>query len=304
MRYIYGDVLFVLNGIFDFALLWFIRRYAGLRGPAWRLWLAAGAGAGYALLTVFPGWWDSAVVRLLVPLPLLLIAFAPLSPAQAVRGLAFWYVGALLFGGAAFAIAYARQVLANGLGLTVPVPWWVPVAGILAGACLFRCFWQRRQSVAVGPLCEVEIYLYGAAVSLVGLVDTGNQLRDPLGDLPVVVVECDALARLLPAQLFAIYRDGQDEDLGRIGECLSGSALAPRLRVIPFTSVGRQSGLLLGFRPDLIRVRASGTTSAHTDAVVCLYRGTLAHDGTYQALLHPDLALPATDSARPVPRRG
>lgn len=304
MRYVYGDVLFALNFVFDFALLWFIRRYGGLRAPTWRLWLAAGAGAGYALLTVFPGWWGSAPVRLLAPLPLMLVAFAPLSPAQAVRGLAFWYAGALLFGGAAFAIAYARQVLANGLGLAMPVPWWIPVAGAAAGACLFRYFWQRRQSAAAGPLCEIEIGLNGATVSLVGLVDTGNQLRDPLGDLPVVVAECDALARLLPAGLLAIYRAGQDEDLGRIGECLSGSALAPRLRLIPFTSVGRQSGILLGFRPDLIRVRASGATSAHTDAVVCLYRGTLAHDGTYQALLHPDLALPPADCARPVSRRG
>lgn len=303
MRYVYGDVLFLLNVVYDFALLYFIRRYSGLRAPVWRLWLAAAAGAAYALLAVFPGWWGGATVRLLVPLVLLLIAFAPLSPAQAMRGLALWYAGALLFGGASFAIAYVRQVAANSPGLTVPVPWWVPAIGVVAGAFLFRQFWQRRQSAGVGPLCEVEIEFNGTTVSLVGLIDTGNQLRDPLGDLPVVVAECAALARLLPAELIAIYRAGQDEDLGRLGDCLSGSALAPRMRVIPFTSVGRQSGLLLGFRPDLIRVRASGTTCSHTDAVICLYRGTLTHDGSYRALLHPDLALPPTNGARSVPPR-
>ncbi|MGE5561609.1 MAG: sigma-E processing peptidase SpoIIGA [Chloroflexota bacterium] len=295
MRYVYGDILFAVNLLLDFALLWFIRRYGGFRARTWRLWLAAGAGAGYALLAVFPGWWGAAPVRLLVPVPLVLIAFAPQSLPGIVRAVALMYAGAFLYAGAALALAYCRQLLAAGPALAAPVIWWVPLLGALVGAVLFWYFWQHRNAAPAGPVCAVEISLGEATVTLRGLVDTGNQLRDPLGDLPVAVVECNAVAALLPPGLVAVYAAGHDEDFGRIGETLSGTALAPRARLVPFTSIGRQSGMLLGFRPDVIRIRAPKATCSHTGAVVCLYRGTLSHDRSYQALLHPDLARPLSE---------
>lgn len=304
MRYVYGDVLFAINIVLDFALLWFIRRYGGLHGKTWRLWLAAACGAGYALAAVYPGWWGSAPVRLLVPLPMVLTAFAPLSPPKVVRAVALMYAGAFLYGGAALAIAYCRQLLAAGPGLATPVAWWVPVSGVIAGGALFWYFWQRRQGSVNGPLCAVEITFGGASVALTGLVDTGNQLRDPLGDLPVVIAECGALAALLPGELVAAFAAGLDEDFGRVGECLSGTALAPRARLVPFTSIGRQSGMLLGFRPDSVNVTVQGTMLAHTAAVVCLYRGTLSHDHAYRALLHPDLAQPSAEIQDPGHRAG
>lgn len=296
MRYVYGDVLFAINLVLDFALLWFIRRYSGLKARTWRLWLAAALGAAYALAAVYPGWWGTAAIRLLIPLPMVLVAFAPLAPPQIVRAVALMYAGAFLYGGAALAMAYCRQLLAAGPGLVTPVAWWMPIVGAMAGGALFWYFWQRRQAAASGPVCGIEISFNGATVTLTGLVDTGNQLRDPLGDRPVVIVECTALAPILPADLVAIYSNGQDEDFGRIGECISGTDLAPRTRLVPFTSIGRQSGMLLGFRPDLIRVHAPGATLSHAGAVVCLYRGLLAHDQEYQALLHPDLVRPPAEA--------
>jgi stage II sporulation protein GA (sporulation sigma-E factor processing peptidase) len=298
MRYVYGDVLFLINLVLDFALLWFIRRYGGWRRPTWRLWLAAAFGAGYALLVVFPGPWAAWPVRLLVALPLLLIAFAPLSLPELARGVTLLYGGAFVYGGAALALTYLRQSLQTGWSLSRPVTWGLVAGGFLLGGFLFWCFWQRRSAAATtGPVCQVAIELSGRQAVLTGLVDTGNQLRDPIGDAPVLVVDYEAVAELLPAELAAVYSEGRDDDLDRIGGCLAGSSFATRVRLVPFTSIGRRNGILIGFRPDAVRVSLDGATLHHALTVVCLYGGRLSGERAYQALLHPDLIRPADRAA-------
>jgi len=59
--------------------------------------------------------------------------------------------------------------------------------------------------------------------------------------------------------------------------------------MIPFNSIGKTSGMLIGFRPDQVMV---GAKNSRQDVVIGIYNDKLTPDGRYQALLSPDL-LPA-----------
>lgn len=95
---------------------------------------------------------------------------------------------------------------------------------------------------AFGPpgrrLLPVEISGNGKHIRLTALVDTGNELRDPITAQPVLVIGCrsaQALTGLTPEQLKHPL------------ETITSSPL-PGLRLIPYRAVGSENGLLLAMR--------------------------------------------------------
>ncbi len=173
-------------------------------------------------------------------------------------------------------------------GLPVPYAWLAVAAGtvLLLGrwglAALPRNFLQGLLRV------PVRIRVQGREVALQGLVDTGNQLVDPLTGTPVVVVEYAALAHLLPRQVQEVFAQGGEVDLeGLVKTAGAGGALP--LRLIPFTTIGKRHGLLVGFRPDEIRLALGGREVRTSRVVIGIYNRCLSPCGGYRALLHPDL---------------
>ena len=49
--------------------------------------------------------------------------------------------------------------------------------------------------------CEIIIYFYNKKVKAKALLDTGNMLRDPITNFPVIIVEKDILKKVLPESI-------------------------------------------------------------------------------------------------------
>ena len=113
-----------------------------------------------------------------------------------------------------------------------------------AGGLCFLCVVGFRGKMTRQQYVPVTIDHNGMKVSLTALVDTGNTLRDPVSGMPVLVVE-DAVARQL-LQLSA-------EQVAHPVETLA-MARKPGLRLIPYSAVGQQAGLLLGIRADRVQI--------------------------------------------------
>lgn len=120
-----------------------------------------------------------------------------------------------------------------------------------------------------------------------GLVDTGNELKEPLTGRPVVVAEVAALAGLLPVALVeAVAGSTLDWDL--LEHLPDG--WTDLFRLVPFRSVGRPAGLLLAFLPDRLAVRVRGGDCwKPVEGLVALVGEPLHPDGAYRALLPPSL---------------
>ena len=73
------------------------------------------------------------------------------------------------------------------------------------------------------------------------LLDTGNMLKDPISNMPVVLVEKSILYPILPKELLENSKNilggdfKENEDIN--------NEYRTRLRIIPFTSVGKQNAL-------------------------------------------------------------
>lgn len=311
MGYVYGDIFFLINFCFDFSLLYLAGRLARSAVRGRRLLLAAALGSGFALAGLYPQ------MQFLMTLPAELVASAlmvAVAYPATVRNLGsyattlgLFYVASLLVGGAALGWNYLVSGVASvdggaatgnlGLGSVIPA---VLVGGVLVHWAFVTGKERQRVSAFCVP-CRVEVE--GNQAEFRGLVDTGNRLRDPLSDDPVVIVEYPALGQLLPPGLVSVWQGGssvqtgagpdpgeaEEPDLGRLAAALGGTGWLARVRLVPFSSLGRASGLLVGFRPDAVIVGSRGKSIRRTDVVVCVSPRPLSQEGGYRALVPPEI---------------
>lgn len=115
----------------------------------------------------------------------------------------------------------------------------------------------------------VELMHGGRSFRFTALYDTGNTLRDPITGRSVLVVGSE-----LASQLTGLT----PQQLRKPTEVIATSGI-PGLRLIPYRSVGRESGMMLGMN---IKNVAIGAWKGNT--LVAFSPDVLNGDGSYQAL--------------------
>ena len=61
------------------------------------------------------------------------------------------------------------------------------------------------------------------------------------------------------------------------------------IRLIPFSSLGRENGMLVGFKPDSAYITENEAEREIGNIIVGIYNGRLAGDKSYSALLNPEI---------------
>lgn len=314
-RTLWVDVLLlalVSNFLFDYLLLWASAEVSRL--PTTRRNLALGAliGTGYFAVYLLARADVLPYFRALRLIPVVFLVSAAMV-AAAFRGAPWRRLLAAM--GYFYLIGFAAAGAGMGAAFVVGSPsaphmaagFFVAVASILLLAELGWGVVQRRLWLHVFQL-PVTVRFGQERLQLTALVDTGNRLRDPLSGHPVMVVEVDALEPVLPPGLAHLIRQGEQADLDALTHAVAGTPWASRLRVIPYHSIDREHGMLIGFRPDELAVRSGNDIVATRDAVIGICRQKLDPEGTYQALVHPELvqeglAAAGQEHGRPAPAR-
>lgn len=123
-------------------------------------------------------------------------------------------------------------------------------------------------------LCNVKI----ANKSISSIVDSGSFLRDPITKEPVIIIEQKKLEGIIPSYILENtinIINGKQEELGEY---------ASKLRVIPFKSLGRDNGLLLGIKMDSIEIEYQDL-SIRKSAIIGIYTGILNKSGRYSGIV-------------------
>lgn len=290
---VYLDVLLLLNFCMDFLLLWTAGRVQRRATPLWRLLLAAALGGGYASCMVLrlPQWLWSPPAAILVSLLMLALAYPYGGLRAFLRLTGAFYLAACAAAGAALAAAALMQK-SHWPGSLISVRWVallmaLPVALIVSrrSYTALRRAWSRDSFRA-----RLQVEAAGRRTALTALIDTGNDLTEPLSGLPVVVADYRALTVLLPERLRQAWNaapDRPEQVLQRLSGASDTDGWLRRLRLVPFSSIGRRGGLMLGFRADRVVLEHSGRRISG-QAVVALSCGDISGNG-YQAVVNPAL---------------
>lgn len=297
---VYLDVVFLINLMMDYLLLWTAGKVGQLKTSALRLGLASLVGAGYSLLLFWPEahFFITTGAKVGFSVVMVLVAYRWSGLRSFLTALLYFYLAAFSMGGAMLGAIYffssstSTYGLLNGLlAFLGDVPYAWLLAAVAAAVLLARwgALFVRRNFLRSFFQVPVIIRFNHQDYPVQALVDTGNQLRDPLTQKPVMIAEYGVIKSVFPKPLQELLEAKNEVNYHEVVGLLAGTPLAQRLHVIPFTSIGRVKGMLLGFRPDEVIVVSGDRPVKVKDIIVGIYQQQLSPEGAYRALLHPDI---------------
>ncbi|MBP3311539.1 MAG: sigma-E processing peptidase SpoIIGA, partial [Butyricicoccus sp.] len=210
----------------------------------------AALGAGYAVASCLEGlaWLSLLPVKAAAGFVMVRAAFgARRLPERARLTALFWLVSCAVAGGALALGKVSDAAFFAGGGYYLDVPFRVVAAAAAAGwaltGLLFRGEAKARQTARV----HLDFAGRGADFSL--LVDTGNDLSDPVSGKPALVLDRRAAARVLHIEAAVPLAGLRADNAPAVLAALPG-AYRTQFQLLPYRAVGRETGLLLAFRPE------------------------------------------------------
>jgi stage II sporulation protein GA (sporulation sigma-E factor processing peptidase) len=286
-------LLALTNGILDYLLLWATAAVTRVYSSRLRLVFGAAVGAIYYILYIlalyglipYYGILRMWVTLLVTSLVMLFIVFAPLSLGKLRMVMTHFYLISFISAGTGLAGMYLLSdpgapnrllgliIAISSLLLTAQVGWNV----------------LQRRSWRQGLQLDVEIVFDDVITRITALLDTGNQLREPLLGAPALIVEHQAMYKLLPVEVLELAEQANDGDFNLIYNTMQTIQCRNRLCLIPFNSVGSTQGLMVGFRPDAITLWLDNHAYSTTHCVIALATHKLDSSRVYQGLIGSNL---------------
>jgi len=255
MTVVYIDSVFVLNALADYLLVYAAAQLAGARLQRLRFLLAALLGGAYAVAVFLPGlgWLSTPLVKAAAGVLMALVAYG--GEPRFLRLTLLLFLVSCGFAGCVLALGLAAGQgipMENGVFYTnvdAKILLISAAAAYIVLTVVFRA--SARSSGAGGFLIPVTVAFYGHRTALTALCDTGNTLRDPATGRSVLVASAEKLQTLWPPELGPLLSPSALRAPSEIMERLASSGwAAERFRLLPYSAVGVESGLLLAVRLD------------------------------------------------------
>jgi len=299
---VYVDIIFLYNFLIDWILLWSTTFVLKHRVKWYRLAIGSGIGALYTIVLFFPAL--SALYtflsKLLLAAVMIFCTFGYHRLRVFLQRLLIFYLVSFVIGGGLLGIHFLMRtesqiisgiVMTSSGGFGTPVTWLFILVGFpliwwLSGKGV-RHLKENNRKLALRVQVEI-LLMEQVVITCNGLVDTGNQLYEPISRTPVMIADLSLFEKCLPSMLFQAVQAKTDFSTNSSFLELDDKWLS-RVRLIPFRSVSRGMDLLLAIRPDLVRIHSQGQTMETNKVLIGLNPVALASDGSYQTIVHPSL---------------
>ena len=284
---VYADITFLVNFIMDYIILWSTSKLTGKRTDYWRFAGVAILGGMYGVGNLLPhlNGFYSWPAKVMVSLAIVMLAFPPRGWSDISKTLLAFFGVSFVAAGATVALGFQFGPAA---GDRVGALWWL-LGGVFS-AVVVGYQGERYLARKLIPTLlkhQVELHFGNRVCCGKGFLDTGNHLRDPLTRRPVVVAEYELLKDCIPRDCQVIMENnGAHND---VLEALSSSSWASRLRLIPFTSIGQKSGMMVGFRCDQVIIDPRKPSAIYKNLVVGVYLDRLTVEDDYQLLIPSEI---------------
>ncbi|PYI54569.1 sigma-E processing peptidase SpoIIGA [Paenibacillus flagellatus] len=301
---VYPDLIFLTNLLIDGAILAVTARIRHIRPRFWRLGASAMLGASYVVMMLVPSlsFMFTLVAKCLFSAAMIWIAFGFGGLQTFLRNAGTFYVVSFAAAGGMFGLHYLLQSpgdVMNGILVTRSggLAYRIHIGALFVAFTLVPLLWlfrtvfvsAKRKRDMTHYLAEVRIRIDEHESVCTGLIDTGNQLYDPLTRTPVMVVEATQWGEVLPeAWMRRIRQSEVDQLVAAIGTDDS-FVWQDRLRLIPYRGVNRGTQFMLALKPDKVVIVHNETEIVNVKVLVGLDGGKLCADGSYQAIIHPNL---------------
>ncbi len=160
------------------------------------------------------------------------------------------------------------------------------LGGLLGFIIIYLSFKLIKNGITKrNMLCEIEVIFENKTKRIQAMIDSGNLLKDPITNTPVIVIEKGALENIIP-----------NEILNNLEKILKGQfeneeidqRYISKFKIIPFSSIGKENGILLGLRIDGVNVYMENETVKIKSAIIGIYDKPLCRTREYKGLIGLD----------------
>ena len=290
---VYADMVFLINFIMIYFIYWIVMKITGRKISKLRICAAAFIAALLYCIMIFVGVFRQ-VYNIFGAISIIMISvvicFRPRSVKEFFKLIFLSVISAFAVGGISIGLFYftdIQNLIGNMTGIAINN---FSFKILLSATCIsyitikYALYWYRKIVLKKQQFLKVIIYYKNEKTKVNALVDTGNSLHEPITNNPVIVTEFNALRNILPESIRLIFYENRENDLQSVMKLMAKE----RVKIIPFSSLGKQNGMLIGFKPDKIKILGENETEIY-NAVVGIYNFKLSKDGVYNALLSPDI---------------
>lgn len=298
---IYIDVVFVLNFVMDFIILLLEKRLLKRQTPLARLFLGAMFGAFLMCVIVLVPKLNYILYLglsyFLTSMLIIIITFRPKGLRELLKLTAIMYIIAIVLGGIMFALLYYTSF---GYGLSImmtkdvigPMTLSHLLLMLVIAVMLFVVFAHIFTKITnmSRKIYTIKMYVKDKEIITCGLLDTGNNLFDPITKVPVIIGENVIIKSFIGDEDFELFQD-LTKDIYHITDNYNRlkKIIDFNIRLIPYTSIGNDNGMLIGFVVDKVIVETGKEAKLRNNIVLALHNKKLSVDNSYNVLLHPNL---------------
>jgi len=288
---VYVDILVLTNFLIDYFLLLLTASLSKLSKKRWRLIVSAAVASLSSLLIFAPEL--SAPLEILINFAvsavIVLIAFGFKNEIRFLKNTVIFYASNVVLAGGTLLLwsvfKVKGAVVRNGAVFynVSPVTLVATTTAVYIITLIVSKIIKHRQHL--NSECEITLVLDGNKVTLNGLVDSGNLLRDMLTGNPVIVCHFDKVKALFDEKMQHILSK-KNFEMG-FYEDIINSGFSSRFRLIPFESVD-SSGIMTAFVLDSAQIKTKEKCEMIDEIIMAITHNKIA-GGEFDVLISPEL---------------
>lgn len=293
---IYLDVVLIENLCMNYIILFAAGYLLKIKMNHIRLILSAILGGIYSILAYMEilKIYSNFALKIILSIVMVYLAYYAKNVKQLVKQLIFFYLTSFVFGGCAFALLYfikPQEILIRNGTYIGTYPLKVAILGGIVGFTItvIAFHFVKKKITKKDMYCNITIYFEENNVTTIALLDTGNMLKDPITRMPVIVVEKEILKNILPEIILNNLNKIIGGDVPKEVYEDENLQYITKFRVIPFSSIGKTNGMLLGFKANKVEIKDEENIETINNVIVGIYENKLSKKNQYSALIGLDL---------------
>lgn len=294
-------MIWLLNFLFDSLLLYLTGILLKKKIIHWRILLGGLIGSLIILFSITPlsPYTNHPISKLLFSIVMVAMAFGYKRFRTYIQALMIFYLATFLIGGTLIGAHYFIQfdfnlsssvLLASIKGFGDPISWLFVLLGFP-----IAWYFSRRNvegmevtKIQYEQIIDVIFQVGGKEFSIKGLVDSGNQVYDPISRLPVMFVSLKNIEKDMPAEIIRLTDQPEAIIYG-------SQPIAPewesKMRIIPYKVVGKDHQLLIAVKPDSLLLKKEQEVIAVEKGLISFTNQVLSAEGIFDCIVHPKMLL-------------
>lgn len=299
---VYADIVWLLNVCIDFLLLMLTAVILKRKVKRWRLFVGALLGSSIVIFafTPFAYAMTHPLTKIMYSIVIVYATFGFTRFRTFCQTVFMFYFVTFMVGGGLIGVHFFLQAnpIVNEMASVNTVSYGDPISWlfVVIGFPFIYYFSKKRvedvemTKIRYEQIVKVELVIGDRKLQLNALIDSGNQLYDPLTKTPVMIVDVAYTKELFPDWLLE-----QAKRVTQIPEWGDeNTEWLNRIRIVPYRGIGQHNHFLFAVKPDLVRIYKGEEVLAVHHVLVGLNHTKLSSDNEYACILHPKMLLSTT----------